>query len=160
MFGGKQQYREKETISLMKIYLDNCCFNRPFDDQSHIRIRLEAEAKLKIQEEIRSGSFKLVWSYILDYENSKNPFRERNDQIARWRGYSIEDIQENEEVLRIAQMVHEKGVKKIDSLHIACAIRAKADYYLTTDDGVIKKAMLVDEVKITDPIGFIKEELA
>lgn len=76
----------------MKIYLDNCCLNRPFDDQSHIRIRLEAEAKLKIQEEIRSGSFKLVWSYILDYENSKNPFRERKDQIARWRGYSIEDI--------------------------------------------------------------------
>jgi len=160
LFGEKQQHRQRETISLMKIYLDNCCFNRPFDDQSHIRIRLEAEAKLKIQEEIRSGSFKLVWSYILDYENSKNPFRERKDQIARWRGYSIEDIQENEEVLRVALKVHEKGVKKLDSLHLACAIRAKADYYLTTDDGVIKKAMLVDEIKITDPIGFIKEELA
>lgn len=37
----------------MKIYLDNCCFNRPFDDQSQIRIRLESEAKLKIQEEIQ-----------------------------------------------------------------------------------------------------------
>jgi len=42
----------------MKVYLDNCCFNRPYDDQSHLRIRLEAEAKLKIQEEIRNGSFK------------------------------------------------------------------------------------------------------
>lgn len=30
----------------MRVYLDNCMFNRPFDDQSHIRIRLEAEAKL------------------------------------------------------------------------------------------------------------------
>ena len=58
----------------MKIYLDNCRFNRPFDDQSQIRILLESEAKLNIQENIRSGTYKLIWSYILDYENSKNPF--------------------------------------------------------------------------------------
>jgi len=31
----------------MWIYLDNCCYNRPFDDQSQLRVRLEAEAKLK-----------------------------------------------------------------------------------------------------------------
>ena len=55
----------------IRLYLDNCCFNRPFDDQSQIRIRLEAEAKLKIQEEIRSGTFQLIWSYILDYNEDK-----------------------------------------------------------------------------------------
>jgi hypothetical protein len=49
----------------MKLYMDNCCFNRPFDDQSQLRIRLESEAKLKIQEEIRAGNFQLAWSYIL-----------------------------------------------------------------------------------------------
>ena len=65
----------------MKIYLDNCCFNRPYDDQSNLRIRLEAEAKLKIQEEIRNRNYELVWSYLLDYENSKNPFWERKEQI-------------------------------------------------------------------------------
>ena len=75
----------------MKIYLDNCCFNRPYDDQSYLRIRLEAEAKLKIQEDIRKGDFKLVWSYILDYENGKNPFRERREQISKWKKYTIED---------------------------------------------------------------------
>jgi len=144
----------------MKIYLDNCCFNRPFDDQSNIRIRLEAEAKLRIQEEIRSGSFELAWSYVLDYENSRNPFRERKQQIALWSGYSANDVQEDEEVLRIARLLNEKGVKKLDSLHVACAIVAKADYFLTTDNGILKKAMLVDDIKITDPIGFIKEILA
>lgn len=25
----------------MKIYLDNCCYNRPFDDQSQIKIHLD-----------------------------------------------------------------------------------------------------------------------
>ncbi|HPZ08922.1 MAG TPA: hypothetical protein PL110_12455 [Candidatus Eremiobacteraeota bacterium] len=28
----------------MKIYLDTCCLNRPFDDQTQDRNRLEAEA--------------------------------------------------------------------------------------------------------------------
>ncbi len=27
----------------------------------------------------------------------------------------------------------------MDSLHIACAIKAKAEYFLTTDDGILKK---------------------
>jgi hypothetical protein len=141
----------------MSIYLDICCFNRPFDDQSQLRIRLESEAKLQIQEDIRSGSIKLIWSYILDYENSKNPFRERREQIGKWREYSKTDIEENEEVLKIANMVTQKGIKKIDSLHIACAIKARADYFLTTDEGVLKKAAFIQDLQITDPIGFVKE---
>lgn len=50
----------------MLIYLDNCSFNRPFDDQSQIRIRIETEAKLYIQENIVSGKLQLCWSYILE----------------------------------------------------------------------------------------------
>ena len=46
----------------MRSYLDNCCFNRPFDNQEQTRIRLEAEAKLRIQEEIREGRIELAWS--------------------------------------------------------------------------------------------------
>ena len=144
----------------MRIYLDNCCFNRPFDDQSQLRIRLESEAKLKIQEDIRAGSHELIWSYILDYENSKNPFQERREQISKWRAYSEADIEESDETLQLAVLVSEQGIKKIDSLHIACAIKAKAEYFLTTDDRVLKKATLIEGVRITDPIGFIKEVFA
>lgn len=144
----------------MKIYLDNCCFNRPFDDQSHIRIKLEAEAKLKIQEEIRSGNIKLVWSYILDYENSKNPFRERKEQIKVWKKYAELNIQENAELIGFAYTLNQKGFKKLDSLHIACAIFMECDYFLTTDDSILKKAELLDGIHIDDPIGFIKEVLS
>jgi len=145
------------VVFSMKIYLDNCCFNRPFDDQSQLRILLESEAKLRIQENIRSGTFKLVWSYILDYENSKNPFRERREQIIKWRAYSNEDIEESAQILNIATMIMQHGIKKLDSLHLACAIKANADYFLTTDDGVINKATYIQNIKILDPIGFIKE---
>ncbi len=144
----------------MKVYLDNCCFNRPFDDQSHLRIRLEAEAKLRIQEEIRSGAFKLIWSYMLDYENGRNPFQERKEQIAKWRAYATEDIREDDEILIVAGRLREKRLSKIDALHIACAIQAKAAFFLTTDDEILKKAILIQDIQISDPIGFIKEVLA
>ncbi len=58
-------------------YLDNCCFNRPYDDQNHQKILLETEAKLNIQQKITIGEIELVWSYILDFENNENP----NDMI-------------------------------------------------------------------------------
>lgn len=39
---------------MIRIYLDNCCFNRPFDDMGNINIRLESIAKLHIQNLIRN----------------------------------------------------------------------------------------------------------
>lgn len=141
----------------MRIYLDNCCFNRPFDDQAQIRVRLEAEAKLKIQEEIRLGRLQLVWSYILDYENNKNPYQERREQIRNWKKYAVSDIQESSELLEAANLLNQKGIQKIDCLHIACAVLSKCEYFLTTDDGILKCGKMIDNIKIDDPIGFIKE---
>ena len=69
----------------MRLYLDNCCFNRPYDDQSMLTIRLETEAKLHIQNAIRAGQYALGWSYILDYENAANPLRERCTEIQKWK---------------------------------------------------------------------------
>jgi len=51
----------------MLVYLDNCCYNRPFDEQVSAAIRLETDAKLHIQELIRTGELKLCWSFVLDF---------------------------------------------------------------------------------------------
>ncbi len=143
----------------MKIYLDNCCFNRPFDTQLDIKIRLETEAKLYIQQLIKNRKLQLVWSYILDFENSKNPFEERKRQIERWKIFAVEDIEENDFILKIGKKLEELGLKKIDSLHVACAVYAKCDYFITTDKGILKKAKKINEIFITDPINFIREEV-
>ena len=37
----------------MRVYLDNCAYNRPYDDQSQVKIELETQAKLKIQRMIK-----------------------------------------------------------------------------------------------------------
>jgi len=92
----------------------------------------------------------------LDYENNNNPFQERRDQISKWRKYSTEDIVENQELLDLAGILRGHGIKKIDALHIASAIHAGADYFLTTDDENSKKAIFVGDIHVTDPIGFIR----
>jgi len=141
----------------MKIYLDNCCFNRPFDDQSQIRIRLEAEAKLRIQVDIRERKFELVWSYILDAENKANPFEERERAIREWKQFASMNIKENAAVLEKAKDLKRQGIRSKDALHVACAIIAGCGYFLTTDDKIINKKDAVPELSLTDPIGFIKE---
>nr|VFK35099.1 MAG: hypothetical protein BECKMB1821I_GA0114274_11004 [Candidatus Kentron sp. MB]VFK77084.1 MAG: hypothetical protein BECKMB1821H_GA0114242_10984 [Candidatus Kentron sp. MB] len=85
----------------MRIYLDNCCFNGPFDDQSSLPIRLETEAKLEIQEKIKSGVFALGWSYILDYENDANPFMERRVGIEIWKNIADSFVSETEKYWQI-----------------------------------------------------------
>ena len=65
----------------LKIYLDNCCYNRPYDDQSQLSINLEALAKLSIQQEIREGKVDLVTSYILLAENAANRFEAKRKDI-------------------------------------------------------------------------------
>ena len=39
----------------MRVYLDNCCYNRPFDPQTDLRISLETAAKMRVQALMRSG---------------------------------------------------------------------------------------------------------
>ena len=76
----------------MKIYLDNCSFNRPFDDQSSMRIKLESETKLFVQEKILIGKLQLIWSHILEYENTQNLFIERRNVIIEWKKIATEKI--------------------------------------------------------------------
>lgn len=141
---------------VLKIYLDNCCYNRPFDDQSQIRIHLEAQAKLYIQAKIREGSYELVWSYILDYENGKNPYEEKRLAIAPWKKISsLCGTEETEDILLFAESLAEKGIKTYDALHISCAVAAHCEYYITTDKKLINTQ--IPEIKIVDPIVFVNE---
>ena len=116
----------------MKIYLDNCCFNRPFDDQQQLRIKLETEAKLDIQQRIVRGILELAWSFILDFENEANPFEQRKLAIRDWKAQACCDTGETAEILETAERFERIGVRSKDALHLACAIAMKCDYFLTT----------------------------
>jgi len=65
----------------MKVYLDVCCLNRPFDDQTHDRIRLEREAVLAIISRCQTGNWLLVGSEAIDIEVSRIPDREKRQKV-------------------------------------------------------------------------------
>ncbi len=142
----------------MRINLYNCCFNRPFDDQTKIRIMLEAEAKLRVQDDVLGKKFELVWSYILEIENMANPFEERRNAIADWREHAIIMVTENHTILKKAKSLSAIGLRNKDALHISCAIFSECSYFLTTDNKILNKNNQIEGIMIIDPIAFIKEE--
>jgi len=139
----------------VKVYLDNCCFNRPFDDQKQIRIRIETEAKLYIQFKIAQKELYLAWSYILDYENSVNPYPDRKVIIEKWKSRSYKNVIENPVILNDAKQIGKLGVSSKDALHIACAIDADCDYFITTDDGILNKLKDYPLIRIINPVNII-----
>jgi len=56
------------TRLAMKIYLDTCCLNRPFDDQSQERIRLETEAMMIILARLSRKEWTWLGSQALEIE--------------------------------------------------------------------------------------------
>lgn len=140
----------------MLIYLDICCFNRPFDNQADLIVRLQTEAKLHVQDMIREGSLSLIWSAIMDVENSANPDVNRKVAIADWRQLGIVDVTVNECVEEVAETLAKIGVKPMDALHVACAIEAHAAYFLTTDNALLRKMVKHDSIRVVDPVDFIR----
>ena len=57
----------------MRVYLDNCCYNRPYDQPFQTRIVNEARAKMEIQLAIAEGRLDLVASHMLVAENTRCP---------------------------------------------------------------------------------------
>jgi len=142
----------------MLIYLDNCSFNRPFDNQKQLRIHSETMAKLKIQEEIINGRYRLAWSYILDYENNANPFSERKMAIANWKKRATFETAETINILQIAKQLYKTKIKAKDALHVACAIEMQCDFFITTDLSLIKKCANFEKIKVVNPLEFINHE--
>jgi predicted nucleic acid-binding protein len=136
------------------IYLDNCTYNRPFDDQSQLRISLETQAKLYIQSLIKDKKIDLIYSYVCFYENYINPFENKRLSIYDFSKYAKHSVVESHGILIKANEIIQKKIKPLDALHLSCAINVKADYFITVDDGILRYN--TNEINIFDPITFIK----
>lgn len=141
---------------MIRVYLDNCCLNRPYDDQSALRVRIETEVKLDIQRRIRAGEFDLIWSYILTFENANNPHRERRNEIRLWERIASTTIVETPTILAKMRELESKGLKSLDALHISCAISGNCSYFITVDKGIVKKQNVIEGIKVINPIDFLE----
>ena len=142
----------------MKVYLDNCAYKRPFDDKSQLTIRMEAEAKLRIQEEIRNGVYELTWAYMNEFENNDNPYDDKREAIGAWEHIAVHICPPSAKILaRGKQIQHTTTIRSKDSLNIACAIESGCGYFITTDIKLLNKAGLFSEIEIINPIDFIRK---
>jgi predicted nucleic acid-binding protein len=124
----------------MRVYLDACCLNRPFDDQARVRIRLEAEAVLLIITRIRTGEWQWIGSEALDYEIEQTPDRERRLRVQLLASFAQDTVSIGQASIERAQELEKLGFRAFDALHVACAEQGSVDVLLTTDDKLLRLA--------------------
>ena len=138
------------------IYLDSCCYNRPYDTADQLTVVLEAQCKLYIQQLVKDGFITLVSSYMVRYESSQNPYAELRENIEAYiRQYSSVYVSDErkEEIEQAAADIMRTGVKFKDACHVASAIYAKCNYFITTDKRLLKYKS--PQIKLVTPIEFV-----
>ena len=98
----------------------------------------------------------MIWSYILEFENAQNPFGHRRSAINNWKNFCTIDVNETVTLLENARKLLDFGIKAKDALHVAAAMEANADYFLTTDDQLLNKTTQITAVKLMNPTEFVK----
>jgi predicted nucleic acid-binding protein len=121
-----------------------------------LKIKLETEAKLFIQQGILTGVYELTWSYILEFENNQNKFDDRRNSIHDWKNIAKIFCVENDEIIEYAENLKRKhNLRTKDALHISCSVYTNADYLITTDKQLYN--LRLNDIKIINPITFLNE---
>ena len=141
----------------MRVYLDNCCYNRPFDPSVQTRVQVVTICKLAVQFMMATRKVEYVWSEMLDYEVSQNPSLKRQMAILRWVSGAVENVVLDDVVYARAAEIEKTGIKTKDAIHLASAEQSECDWLLTTDDRFIRRAQGNTEVRVATPVEFIME---
>jgi predicted nucleic acid-binding protein len=140
----------------LRVYLDNCCYNRPFDDQGQLSIQLETQAKLWIQNLIKDDKVALVVSFFSLFENNANKDMDKAEHIAEFFENAAVYIDETHlaEIRLLRDEIMATGIKHKDAIHLAAAMAANADYFVTADKRVLKYKS--ERINALSPIEFIR----
>jgi predicted nucleic acid-binding protein len=107
---------------MVRLYLDACIINRLSDDQTQPRIRSEAAAITTI------------------FELAQNSNAEKREVALGINSFASEFIAQSDASFRTAAAFERDGFGPMDSLHLALAVEAGADWLLTVDDRFIRRA--------------------
>lgn len=143
-----------------RIYLDVCCLNRPFDDQSQERIRLESEAIVLIISRLQSGDWVWLGGDAIDYEIDQTPDPERQRRVRVLATAIQHSVPLTQTEVTKAKELQSLGFKQWDALHLACAESGQADVFLTTDDRLRRLAHRVAaqlKVRVENPLTWLTE---
>jgi predicted nucleic acid-binding protein len=145
----------------MRVYLDVCCLNRPFDDQTQERIRLESEAILLILQHFQSDEWQFISSEIVIDEIEQTPNNARRTRLHQLLTFVDEVTQVNESVVERAEELMKFTITAEDALHLACAEYARVSVFLTTDDRLLRRAAVVEPplaCRVDNPLSWLLEQ--
>jgi predicted nucleic acid-binding protein len=135
--------------------------NRPFDDQSQDRIRLEAEAVLLILIRVQQHA-DWIWvsSDVVQYEVEQTPDSELRRRVRELISFADVEADITDDVAKRAVELQSRGFKAVDALHVACAEASQGDVLLTTDDRFLRAARRSAgqiHVRVENPIDWLRE---
>ena len=143
----------------MRIYFNTSALNRPFDDLSSTRVRLEAEAVVALLEAVEAGLVEWVGSDYLDFEIGQDPDSERVRRVGSLADLARRRIEVSEAVTDRARNLERAGLRGLDALHVASAEAGEADLLITTDDRMLRRsrrARLALAVRVVTPVEAVE----
>jgi len=145
----------------MKIYLDTCCYGRPYDDLSQAGIMAEYAAVLNVIHVCEFEGFPIFGSPMLKLEINKIPDDETRQNVMNFYEETVtkKTPLTAQAEIRAAEL-QAGGLRKMDSYHVALSESAGIDYLLTTDVKFEKgAARLGAKTNVINPINFLREYL-
>ncbi len=143
----------------MRIYLDLCAIQRPLDTPNQVRVVLEAEAVLGLIAYCDSGQVEIVSSEALLYEGEQGSVSVRKEHMLAVLAKANEFIEvTDKDKIRAAKFL-KFGIKPLDALHLALAESARAAYFCTCDDRLLRNAKKIKDlaVRVINPVDLIQE---
>ncbi|MBN1657305.1 MAG: PIN domain-containing protein [Anaerolineae bacterium] len=145
------------------LYLDMNIYKRPFDDQRQMRIHLETVAITMIFALIDDGQLSARWSFVLDYENNRDPVQERREFVQYLSRCCKATIEPDESIRELALTLSETHqIRGRDALHLAISEISGCDYLVTCDDQLVRQGQRLKEqgvisVHLINPVDFVQE---
>lgn len=135
--------------NLQRIYIDSNCFQRPFDNQSNLQIKKETKAFFWIVEKIESKEIEIITSFMHKIESNEIPDSVRRETVEALLEETREEILYSPKLDVMAKFISKANITPKDAFHLASAILAEVDAFITCDRPLIKKAM---KLKLAFPI--------
>lgn len=143
-----------------KIYLDTCCLSRLHDIATDLRIQREVAAVEMILDYCSTGQWLWIGSEILVFEVNNTQNQSKHLQTQSRLTYVRQSVLVNlAEILR-GKYLESLGFKQADALHLACAESSKVDVFLTTDNGILRRAKRFSSqlhVSVENPYEWLQE---
>lgn len=130
---------------MKRLYLDVCCLQRPFDDQSQARVRDESTAVLTVLAYCAAGGADLLSSDALEDEAGRNPHPDRRLYTDQVFVLAADTVRKTGPVEARAAALEAAGLKPLAALHLACATAGRADYFCTCDDRLVRRGRVAQQ---------------